>query len=61
MGQYFKAVILAPTEEKTEIVAFYRAWNHDNNGAKISEHSWIEITNQTDYFPIKVSNLPCSI
>lgn len=41
MGQYFKAVVLSPSDDKPEILASYQAWDHDNNGAKLTEHSWI--------------------
>lgn len=41
MGQYFKAVILSPSNDKNQIIASFRAWDHDGNGAKITEHSWI--------------------
>lgn len=39
MGQYFKAVILDPTTDKTTISAAVQAWDY-NCGAKLPEHAW---------------------
>ena len=47
MGQYFKAVILAPTADKPEIEASFRAGDY-NNGAKQMEHAW----SRNDYVSI---------
>lgn len=39
MGQYFKAVVLAPQADTTEIVASFDSWDYES-GDKQMEHAW---------------------